>query len=1064
VAGQGGAGIPRRNPEEPVRPGFSQEQLWFFERLHPGTATYNVPDFWRVRGPLDVGALARALTELTRRQEALRTVFGEVAGRPVLVIRPAEPLRLAVAEAPGGTPEERHAWAEGEAEAEARRPFDLAAGPLFRARLLRVAADEHWLLLHAHHSITDGWSLSLQQRELSALYQSFRAGQEPALPPLPVTTFADYAAWQRARWAAGELAEQAAWWRGQLAGLPALVTLPGDRPRPAVADHRGGQESRCLPPAARAGLQALGREAGATPFMVAAALTQVLLQRHTGETDIVIGTPAAGREQAELHGLIGFFVNMLVLRQRVEPATPFRELLRQTRETARAAYAHQELPFEKLVAELAPARDAGSNPLFQVAVVYERADDHGLTLAGTTAERLWPATRTSKFDLLLTFREEAASLRVCVDYRLDLYEPATIRRLLDHLEVLTAGALAHPDQAVGTLPLLPEAERRQLEQWHGPARDYPPGRCLHELVWAQVERTPGAVAVMCGDTRLSYRELGERAGRVAAALRARGVGPGALVGVFVERSADLVAAVLGVLQSGAAYVPMDPLFPRERLGWMIEDAALPVIVTQSSLVAALPPHQAKLLCLDQPLPETLNSQLPTPNSQPDDPAYVIFTSGSTGRPKGVVVEHRNVVNVLRSICREPGFSESDTMLAVTTLSFDIAVAELFLPLTTGGRLVIAEREIAADGHRLRSLLETCRATFLQPTPVTWRLLLEAGWPGSPDLKMICTGEPLPPDLAAQLLPKGKSLWNLYGPTETTIWSTGCRITDAAEITIGRPIANTQVYIVNEALQLQPVGVPGELLIGGDGVARGYLNRPELTAEKFIANPFGEGRVYRTGDLARWRSDGTLECLGRLDHQVKVRGFRIELGEIETALALAEGVRQAVVVLREEQLVAYVVPVAADPSEPLLREHLRRKLPEYMVPARYVVVAELPLTPNGKVDRKALPAPDWGGGSGAGTYAAPRTPVEATLARIWSEVLRVERVGIHDHFFDLGGHSLLAVQAQARIRERLRVGVELRDFFQGGTVAHLAERIEQAAPATAADMLPEPAADRETGEL
>jgi amino acid adenylation domain-containing protein len=594
-----------------------------------------------------------------------------------------------------------------------------------------------------------------------------------------------------------------------------------------------------------------------------------------------------------------------------------------------------------------------------------------------------------------------------------------------------------------------------------------------------------------------------------------------LVGLCVERSVELVVGLLAILKAGGAYVPLDPAYPAERLGWMIEDAALPVIVTQSSLVAALPPHQAQLVCLDQPLPETRDpgpetqtphSALRTPvapeplgeggssssdsfplsafrspvatepsaKSDPhsalspqstvlsppssDSPAYVIFTSGSTGRPKGVVVEHRNVVNVLRSICREPGFSESDTMLAVTTLSFDIAVAELFLPLTTGGRLVIAEREIAADGHRLRSLLETCGATFLQPTPATWRLLLAAGWPGSPDLKMICTGEPLPPDLAAQLLPKGKSLWNLYGPTETTIWSTGCRITDAAEITIGRPIANTQVYIVNEALQLQPVGVPGELLIGGDGVARGYLNRPELTAEKFIPNPFGEGRVYRTGDLAKWRADGTLECLGRLDHQVKLRGYRIELGEIEAALAGIAGVRQAVVVLREGQLVAYVVPVAADPSEPLLREHLRGKLPEYMVPARYVMLDKLPLTPNGKVDRRALPAPDWGGGSGAGTYAAPRTPVEATLARIWSEVLRVERVGIHDHFFDLGGHSLLAVQAQARIRERLRVGVELRDFFQGGTVASLADRIARAEPATAADVLPEPAADRETGEL
>jgi amino acid adenylation domain-containing protein len=751
--------------------------------------------------------------------------------------------------------------------------------------------------------------------------------------------------------------------------------------------------------------------------------------------------------------LVGFFVNMLVLRQRVEPATPFRELLRQTRETARAAYAHQEYPFEKLVAELAPARDAGSNPLFQVAVVYERETDHQLRLAGVRTERVWPAVTTSKFDLQLTYREEEGGLRVCVDYRVDLYEAPTIRRLLDHLEEMIGGVLARPEEPVGALPLLPEAERRQLEQWHGPARDYPAGRCLHELVWAQVERTPGAVAVMCGDARWSYRELRERAVAVAGSLRSLGVGPGALVGVFVERSAELVAAVLGVLQSGAAYVPMDPLFPRERLGWMIEDAAMPVIVTQTSLVETLPPNQAKLLCLDEPLPET---QDPRPETQTprsafrvplsEDPAYVIFTSGSTGRPKGVVVEHRGVVNVLQSICREPGFTEEDTMLSVTTLSFDIAVAELFLPLITGGRLVLAERATAADGHRLRSLLETCGATFLQPTPVTWRLLLEAGWPGSPDLKMICTGEPLPPDLAAQLLPKGKSLWNLYGPTETTIWSTGCQITDAAGITIGRPLANTQVYIVNEALQLQPVGVPGELLIGGDGVARGYLNRPELTAEKFIPNPFGAGRVYRTGDLARWRADGTLECLGRLDHQVKVRGYRIELGEIEAALALAEGVRQAVVVLREEQLVAYVVPAAAAPSEPMLREHLRGKLPEYMVPARYVTLDKLPLTPNGKIDRQALPEPaGQDAGAPAAAAAAPRNEVERKLVEILGTLLKRQRIGIHDNFFDLGGHSLLVLRMISAVNEHFGCDLPPITLFENPTVASFAAILKPPVP-------------------
>jgi amino acid adenylation domain-containing protein len=1041
------APLPRANRTGGLLPlSMAQEQLWFLDRLEGPSATYNMFQAVRVLGALDPGVWETALNDVVCRHEALRTtlVAAPDAALPGQRIHETLTVPLMVVDLCGVPVAGRSAAGLQQAEAWIRQPFDLAVGPLLRAGLVRLGPEEHLLVLVLHHAVADGWSLGILWREWGAACRARLAGQTPLWPELPIQ-FADYAVWEREQLRAGVWEPLLPRWQAELAGVPPVLELPTDRPRSARQSNRGAHCFRKVEPAVVAAVRRVGRQQGAGLYAVLLCAWQALLARYSGQRDLVVGSPVARRQQPELEPVIGFLVNTVPLRTRWPGNPTLGEALAAVQDTVLRVLALAAVPFERLVQELNPQRSLLHNPIFQVGLALEHWEADRFSLPGVTVEPLRLETGVSRFELMLWLTQTPDGLEASLEYSTDLFDDPTADRLLGYFEHLLRHFGDHLATPLSRLDLLPAAERRQLEQWHGPARDYPAGRCLHELVWAQVESTPGAVAVMCGDTRWSYRELWARAGRVAAALRARGVGPGALVGVFVERSADLVAAVLGVLQSGAAYVPMDPLFPRERLGWMIEDAALPVILTQSSLVAALPPHQAQLVCLDQPLPETLNSQLPTPNSKPEDPAYVIFTSGSTGRPKGVVVGHRNVVNFLCSMRREPGLTSDDVLLAVTTLSFDIAGLELFLPLITGARVVIASRAAAADGAALAAELERVGATVLQATPVTWRLLLAAGWKGSPRLKALVGGEAVPRELVNQLAPRCGEVWNLYGPTETTIWSTCGRLAaDEGPVSIGRPIANTQVYIVNEALQLQPVGVPGELLIGGDGVARGYLNRPELTAEKFIANPFGEGRVYRTGDLAKWRPDGTLECLGRLDHQVKVRGFRIELGEIETALERHPAVQQAVVVLREEELVAYVVPAAAAPSGPMLRESLRERLPEYMVPARYVVLAELPLTPNGKVDRKALPAPGQATEPAAAgrRCEGPRTETERRLVAIWEEVMKRAPIGIHDHFFDLGGHSLLAVALFARIEAGFKIKLPLATLFQHQTIAQLALLLDQ----------------------
>ncbi|HEX9133237.1 MAG TPA: amino acid adenylation domain-containing protein [Ktedonobacteraceae bacterium] len=931
-------------------------------------------------------------------------------------------------------------------------PLNLAQGPLMGATLLRLDEEEHVLLLTVHRIVFDGWSLGVLLRELTTLYEAFSTGQLSPLPELPIQ-YGDFAVWQREMLQGERLAECLAYWKQQLAGMPEGLDLPTDRPHLPVPTSRSSTYRLTLPKWLSDALKELSRKEGANLYMTLVAAFQTLLYRYSGQDDLVIGTVAAGRTQAETEGLIGFFVNTLALRTDLSGNPTFSELLGRVREALLEAQAHQDLPFESLVKELHPTRLSGQNPLFQVMLSFE-APLPTLPPAWTLAQ-LEVETGTTQFDLSLELDDRSEGLISRFVYSTDLFDEATIARIAGHWQTLLEGIAADPAQRIAALPLLTQAERHQLlAEWNATDAEYPQDQCIHQLFESQVERTPEAVAVVFENEQLNYRELNRRANQLAHYLCDLGVGPDVLVGICVERSLDMVVGLLGILKAGGAYVPLDPAFPSERLAFMLEDAQAPVLVTQHHLLTTLPAHGAKVICLDADAAVLAQQSEADPSfgATSDHLAYVIYTSGSTGRPKGVQIVHRAVVNFLLSMREQPGLMAEDTLLAITTLSFDIAALELFLPLIVGARVIVASRDTAADGAALAETLTRSRVTVMQATPITWRLLLASGWQGKPDLKILCGGEALPLELAEQLLPRAASLWNLYGPTETTIWSTICKIEPGEEVmTIGRPIANTQIYLLDPQFQPVPVGVPGELYIGGGGLARGYLHRPELTAERFLPHPFSDepgARLYKTGDLSRYRPDGTIEHLGRLDFQVKLRGFRIELGEIETVLAQHPAVRQAVVVAREDvpgdkRLVAYVVLCEQQMAKAGdLQRHAINQLPHYMVPSAVVLLEAFPLTPNGKVDRRALPVPDHSHPERAGSFVAPRTPLEEMVAASWSQVLDIGQVGIHDNFFELGGHSLLAMQVIAHLRITLQVELSLRSFFEAPTVAQLAERIGQ----------------------
>jgi len=1062
--------IQPRKQRGPCALSFAQEQLWFLDQLAPGSPVYNIVDVIRF-GSYDADALRKALTELVRRHEILRTVFSERDGHPVQTVLPTIDLALSEVDL-GSLPanEREHEWARVVRE-EGRKPFDLSRAPLFRGTMVHVSPQEHRLLFTIHHVVADEWSMELIHQEVDRLYEAFARGRRSPLTELPIQ-YADFACWQREWGKEDALREELSYWKAELAGAPSVLELVTDKPRPAVQSFRGATEIFALPRQLVERVKALGRQEQATLFMVLEATFAALLHRYTGQDDIFVGTPISGRTHSETEHLIGCFLNTVVLRSRFTDALTFRSLLRQVRDRALGAYAHANLPFNSLVADLAPQRDASRTPLFQVMFVLHDAE--GVSQVSQVSGNRQLETGTSKFDLTLLVSETEQGLDGMIEYSTDLFDGDTIRRLCRHYATLLE-AIAHaPDESIARVPLLTHAERRQLlVDWNDTATEFPAGDlCLHHLIEAQASRTPDRVAVVFEDQQLTYGDLNARADRLAHQLTKLNVGPDVRVGLLVERSPEMVVALLGILKAGGAYVPLDPAFPPDRLVHMVEDSGMGVLVTHRDLDGALSVRPPVIVRLDSDTGEMARRRSDQPNASgpsPEQLAYVLYTSGSTGKPKGVAIPHSAIVNFLLSMQREPGFTATDTLLAVTTLSFDIAGLELYLPLISGGKVVIASRDDVLDPSRLMERMRDSACTVMQATPATWRALVNAGWSGSAGLKLLCGGEALPRDLAQALLTRCGEVWNLYGPTETTVWSTIERITSAdGPLSIGRPIANTQVFVLDANRDLVPAGLVGELCVGGAGVARGYLGREQLTRERFVPSPFApDARLYRTGDLGRWLPDGRLECLGRNDHQVKVRGFRIEPGEIEAAIARQRTVREVVVIAREDgtgekRLVAYLVAeqAPADLADQL-RAVIRAGLPEYMVPAEFVILEALPRTANGKLDRAALPAPTLGAAPRA-SAVAPRTPTEEMVIAAFRGVVGRADFGVFDSFFDLGGNSLMAARLVSQLRVQAGVDLPLRNLFERPTVAALAEAVDGLAWSAA---VPSPGAhDREEIEL
>jgi len=1137
--------------KEDIPLSFAQQRLWFLDQLEPNSPFYNMPEVVRLSGKLNRSILEQSLNEVVRRHESLRTTFLTVDGKPKQVISPVTPIHLQLSDLRSTPAHERNAEVERIIRQESQHPFNLARGPLWRARLLRVEEEEHIFLLVIHHIISDDWSSNVLFAELATFYEAFSQGGAWPLPDLPIQ-YADYAVWQR-QWLQGDILQaHLAYWEKQLKGIPPLLEMPTDRPRPAIQTFAGDYQSFSLPEELSTALKALSQREGVTLFMALLAAFQVLLSRYSGQEDICVGSPIANRTQSELEPLIGFFVNTLVLRGDLTGDPTFRQLLQRTREVALGAYAHQDLPFETIVDKVQPQRDMSHSPLFQAMFVLRNAGTtfHGAPGAGQGAGpapvqlpglKLSPMeahSGTAKFDLTLFAVDEEERISGALEYNTDLFDAATIKRMLDHWQNLLQGIVAKPEEHISRLPLMGEQERRRmLVEWNDTGYPYP-AVCAHQLFEAQAAKTPDAVAITMaadpltgrGERSLTYRELNRRANQLARYLQSQGVGPDVLVGVCARRTLELPVALLGVLKAGGAYVPLDPTYPAERLAFMLEDSQVPILLTQTSLLGQLPPSSSQIVCLDSIWRDTAKpdmshiresagygtsglcdeislADVPSLDDQdlitdvtPDHLAYVIYTSGSTGKPKGAMIMHRGLVNYLTWCLQAYPVAEGQGAPVHSSISFDLTVTSLFAPLVAGRRVKLLPEDLGVEALA-EALRQDGNFSLVKITPAHLELLgqqLDPSQAAGCTRSFIIGGENLLVEHIAfwQACAPDTVLVNEYGPTETVV---GCCVykvppqdADDGEsprggtIPIGRPIINTQLYVLDSHLQPVPIGVVGELYIGGAGVARGYLNRPELTAERFLPDPFAkrdvalpEPRMYKTGDLARYRSDGNLECLGRIDNQVKIRGFRVELGEIEAVLSQHPSVREVCVVARDDapgarRLVAYVVvsqgegmegeagqdsaasiPVsesgaallAPAVSAPTLKAFLASKLPEYMVPSAIVFLEALPLTANGKVDRRALPAPEALRPDLKADYVAPRNSSEEMLARIWGELLHVDRVGVYDNFFELGGDSILSIQVIARANQN---GLRLapKDLFQHPTIDGLA-----AAAASAAETSP-----------
>ncbi|OFA06941.1 hybrid non-ribosomal peptide synthetase/type I polyketide synthase [Duganella sp. HH101] len=1035
--------------DAPLALSFAQQRLWFLDQLSPGSALHNMPSALRLRGRLDVTALRASLNAVVARHEVLRTSFTDHAGAPVQTIAAQLSLALPVTDLTALPPAERDARVQWLVQDEAQTPFSLAQGPLIRARLLQLGADDHVLLLTLHHIISDGWSMAILMRECAALYAAELAETPAELPPLPIQ-YADFSHWQRRWLAGGVLQTQLAYWREQLEDCPTLLNLPTDRPRPAQQTHHGATVSWTLPQALTAHLHAVGKSSQATLFMTLAAAYNVLLARYCGQQDICIGTPIASRNRAEIEPLIGFFVNTLVLRTRVDATQSFQQLLAQVSATALAAYAHQDLPFDQLVDALKPQRDTSHTPLFQAMLVLQNTPMHALALPGLQIEPMAIGAVHAQFDLTLSVLEQDGALTGTFEYNSALFEPATIERIARHFSRLLASVAQRPDCRIDELAMLDEAETtRMLHTWNATASIYPAHQAVHQLVEERALQSPGLTALEFEGAQLSYCQLNAQANRLAHRLREQGVGPDVLVGLCAERGNAMIVAILAILKAGGAYLPLDPAYPADRLVYMVADARPAVLLTTTALAGILPPFDAPLLHLDQLSGELAGypDRNPAWHGDPANLAYVIYTSGSSGQPKGVMLAHGGLRNLVHAQAHAFGIAPGSRVLQFASFNFDASTWEIFMALSCGATLCMAGREELMPGTALEQTLQQLRIEVATLPPVALQLLDPQRLPLLRTI--ISAGEACSGALAAQWTP-GRRFFNGYGPTETTVCASLHLCDDQATLAppIGKPLFNTRLYILDEALAPVPVGVAGQLYIGGDGLARGYLNRPDLSAGSFIPDPFGArpgGRLYRSGDLARFRDDGNIDYLGRADQQVKIRGFRIEPGEIETALLAQAGVREALVLARAgnggHQLLAYITGEAGDVGDALsLRAALARTLPEHMLPTQLIMLDAFPLTPNGKIDRAALPLPQAAEQRQA--FRAPATATEHALAAIWAAVLQLERIGCDDNFFVLGGHSLLATQMMARAREALGVTLPLRCVFEAPTVGALAQRYDE----------------------
>lgn len=1032
---------------EPLPLSYSQQRMWVMYQLAPESTAYNMPFASRQIGPLNKQWMRQTIERLTKRHDSFRTTFRMTERGPVQVVAEWQSPHCVDIDLRGLPIDQRLTEAYRIVEEDARTPFDLEEGPVARFALIQLDEEDHILLLSLHHIIGDQWSFGVIGQEFAAHYNALLQGRPIDDAPFPIQ-YADFAAWQRRCLTDDTLRPQLDYWREKLAHLPILL-LPTDLPRPSVKTYAGSYCAWDLPNALIERLKTFSAHRRVTSFMTLLACFQVLLSRWSGQTDFAVGAPIANRTQVMTEYLVGTFVNTLVLRADLSDDPTFEELVLRVRDTALGAYANQDFPFEKLIETLHVSRDSSYSPLVQVLFNVANAPIGNVDLQGLSWTPLNIDTGSAQFDLSITIETEVLK-KAYLSFNTDLFTRQTAERMLGHFGALLQQALSHPGLRMSELPMMGRAETQQLvTEWNRTRADYPDEQCFPELFEAQVERTPDAVAVSFGGEAWSYRALAAKANQMARVLSAQGVTRGAIIGICLERSMEMLVALLAVWKAGGTYLPLDPDFPRERLRFMVEDSGADLVVTTPAFSDLFVVSNCRVWCLDREGASCAQEadHARSPIATFGDLAYVLYTSGSTGQPKGVEITHRSLMNFLWSMKREPGCSSQDIFLSVTTLSFDIAGLELYLPLLVGGRVDIVSRAVAMEGHRLWARMKAVQPTIMQATPATWRLLLDAGWTGSPSLTVLCGGEALPLDLAGKLLERSKAVWNMYGPTETTIWSTIAKVeVGDREITIGRPIANTQIYILDRYLQLVPVGVAGELCIGGHGVARGYRRRRELTDARFISNPFSAvstEKLYRTGDLARYRQDGQIVHLGRIDQQVKIRGFRIELGEIEAVLGRHPAVRQVVVTARDDreslkQLAAYLVcQDGATPTPTELRSYLRAVLPDYMVPSYFEVLPALPLTPNNKVDVHALPLPAAIDAVGEKRDVGPRNGMEVQLVALWQQVLGVAKIGIHDNFFDLGGHSLKAAQLFFLLEQVYGRQLPLATLFQAPTIAALA---------------------------